>query len=243
MKTFKLLLATSALACGAAAQAQTYSAINSPGAITTPFNVLTFNGWDNFQTTGPINVGAEVGDNVIFTSVPVARLGASEQDLGDNGLWGARGDIGRPSNGFENTLVPTPTGDGNFIASAFVSRRGEFGFSFANPVSAVGAWFNQFQATGTTNNRMQLIAYDAEGNVLETLLFTVDTDAYGYNEGSFLGIRSSTNNIYGFGVADGTFVMDNLTYTVPVPEPSTYALFLAGMALMGIRAARRNRSN
>ena len=82
MKTFKLLLATSALACGAAAQAQTYSAINSPGAITTPFNVLTFNGWDNFQTTGPVNVGAEVGDNVIFTSVPVARLGASEQALG-----------------------------------------------------------------------------------------------------------------------------------------------------------------
>jgi hypothetical protein len=211
----------------ASALAQTYNAITAPSTISSQsFNVLTFNGYDELSTTGPVNVGAEIGQNIIFTSVPFTRLGANNQDLGDNGAWGAR-DLG-----------PTPTGDGNFVASSFIRNRGEFGFSFDTPVSAIGAYFNQFQAQGTSNNSMELTAYDFYGNVLQSYRLSVNTDADSYNEGSFLGIQSSVANIYGFGVSDGTVVLDNLMFTAPVPEPSTYALMAAGLLLLGATAHR-----
>jgi hypothetical protein len=229
---FKSVLTTMALAASASAMAQTYSTVTDPNTITSlPFNVLTFNNFNELNTSGPVNVGAEIGQNITFLSVPTTRLGATNQDLGDNGVWGAR-DLG-----------PTPTGDGNFVASAFLRNRGEFLFSFdTGPVMAVGAYFNQFQAIGSTSNRLELTAYDQLGNVLQSFQFTINTDPDGYNEGSFLGIRSSVANIYGFGVSDGTVVMDNLTFTVPVPEPSTYALMAAGLFMLGFAVRRGRRS-
>jgi hypothetical protein len=223
----KTAAALTLLAAGLSATAQTYNAITTPTTITSQsFNVLTFNGFDELSTTGPVNVGAEIGQNIIFTSVPFTRLGANNQDLGDNGAWGAR-DLG-----------PTPTGDGNFVASAFIRNRGEFGFSFDNPVSSIGAYFNQFQGLGSTSNSLELLAFDFEGNVLQSYRFSINTSADSYNEGSFLGIQSSVANIYGFGVSDGTVVMDNLTFTAPIPEPSTYALMAAGLLLLGATARR-----
>jgi len=41
---------------------------------------------------------------------------------------------------------------------------------------------------------------------------------------------------YGDGV-----VLDNLTFTTPVPEPETYALMLAGLGAVGLVARRRRR--
>jgi PEP-CTERM motif len=227
---FKGVLAAAALALSASAMAQSYDAVTDATTITSQsFNVLTFNGYNELNTTGPVNVGAEIGQTVVFTSVPTTRLGATNQDLGDNGLWGAR-DLG-----------PTPTGDGNFVASAFIRNRGEFVFSFDNPVAAIGAYFNQFQQIGSLNNRLELTAYDQLGNVLQSFQFTINTDPDSYNEGSFLGIRSSVANIYGFGVSDGTVVLDNLTFTVPIPEPSTYALMAAGLLMLGysVRKSRK----
>jgi PEP-CTERM motif len=228
--SFKTVAAMAMLVAGASASAQTYNVITNPNTITSQsFNVLTFNGYDELTTTGPVNVGAEIGLNITFTSVPFTRLGANNQDLGDNGLWGAR-DLG-----------PTPTGDGNFVASSFIRNRGEFGFSFDAPVSAIGAYFNQFQAVGSTTNSIELIAYDFYGNVLQSYRFSINTGADSYNEGSFLGIQSSVANIYGFGVADGTVVLDNLTFTAPIPEPSTYALMAAGLLLLGATVRRGKR--
>lgn len=197
--------------------------LTDPNTLTGPVRVITFDGWDNFTTTGPVNVGSEVGDNVVFTSSPNARLGADEQSLGFNGIWGAR------------TLGPTPTGEGNFLASEFVATRGEFGFTFSQAVSAVGAYFNQFQATAGTTNRLTFLAYDQYGNTIDVFTWNVDTDEFGYNEGQFLGFNHATADIWGFGIADGTFVMDNLTYTAPVPEPSALALMAAGLALLAWR--------
>jgi MYXO-CTERM domain-containing protein len=194
-----------------------------------PTLLITFDQFDNLLTAGPVELGANPGD-VVFTSTPNTRLGADEQNLDQNGLWGVRGN---PVDG----LIDTPTGSGNFVSSAFVTRRGEFGFSFGFGVNAVGAFFNQFQVEGI-NNSMRLLAYDAMGNELESFVASVDTDPLGYNEGRFLGFQRASADIYGFGIADGTFVMDNLTIS-PVPEAEGYAMMLLGLAGLGLLARRR----
>lgn len=196
--------------------------ITDASLIPSPSRVITFNGYDGLGVGGPgqpaeVNVGSEVGDNVFLTTTPWAEVGAFERDLGTNGIWG----VGE-----------------RFVASEFIRPNGELGFTFTNPVSAVGAFFNQFQREGVTN-RLTLVAYDADGNSLETFQYSIDTDAYGYNEGQFLGFRRATADIFGFGIADGTFVLDNLTYTAPVPEPGQLALMLAGLGVLAGLARRR----
>ncbi len=191
--------------------------------------LITFDAFDGLVTTGPVEVGlAEIGRSVTFTSTPFAELGANSRDLGENGLWGAR-------------VGPTPTGSGNFVASLFATPQGSFTFTLAAPVAGIGAFMNQFQAAGVSN-QFVLIAYDAQGNTLETHSSSVDTDPLGYNEGGFFGIHRTQADIYGFGVANGAMVLDNLTLTaVPIPEPETYALMAAGLGIVGWLARRRAR--
>ncbi len=192
--------------------------------INAPQNVITFDGYDSLTTVGPENVGAEVGDTVMFTSSPYAELGAYERDLGNNGLWGATD---------------------RFVASDFIAPRGTLTFSFEVGMSGVGAFFNQFQ--GTRANNLTLIAYGIDGLALESHNYSLDTDAYGYNEGQFLGIQRTGADIYAFGIADGTFVMDDLTYTsatvtTAVPEPTTWALMLAGLGLVTLSLRRHKQA-
>lgn len=181
--------------------------------IGSPRSVITFDGYDGLVTTGPVNVGAEVGDTVTFTSTPFTELGAIERDLGNNGLWG----VGE-----------------RFVASDFIGPRGTLTFSFDTGVSSVGAVFNQFQSTRA--NSLTLVAYDIDGLALESYSYSIDTDAYGYNEGQFLGIARTSADIYSFGIADGSFVMDNLMYSsavaAPVPEPTTWAMLLGGLGAL-----------
>ena len=227
--TFKNVIRAAALAASAltmAHSAQAAAIISDTSTIAG--DVIDFNNYDDLITIGPLDIGAGAGDDVVFTSAQNARVGANNQDLQDNGLWGARFEL-------------TPTGDGNFVASEFVARRGELGFTFASAVSSVGAFFNQFQATGTTGNNMTLLAYDQYGNVLESFSYGVNTAFDGYNEGKFLGFQRAQADIFGFGIADGTFVLDNLTYTAPVPEPGTWALMFAGLGMLAGVTRRRRR--
>jgi hypothetical protein len=107
----------------------------------------------------------------------------------------------------------------------------------ATPVAGIGAYFNQFQVEGVANS-FKLLAYDMDGNTLESHKVSVDTDAFGYNEGSFLGIHRNAADIWGFGIAGNNLVLDKLTMTA-VPEPGTCGLRAAGLGLVGWLARRR----
>ncbi|MDC6167651.1 PEP-CTERM sorting domain-containing protein [Paucibacter sp. XJ19-41] len=224
-----LALAAAALALLAQLPAHAASVTSDAGFVGA--KVITFNGYDGLIGTGPEDVGAEVGESVLFTSAPFTELGANARELGENGLWGARGN---PVDG----LVDTPTGNGNFVASGFIGNSGELGFRFGSGMAGVGAYLNQFQIDGVSNS-FTLLAYGQSGNVLETTTVSIDTDAYGYNEGSFLGFQRASADIYGFGIAGNGIVLDNLTFTTAVPEPESYALLLAGLGVVGLLVRRR----
>lgn len=211
----QLGMAVLAATLGASVQATPIDNASAPFAGT----VIDFNQFDGLITSGPLSLG----HGITLTSTPNVEVGANAQALGTNGTWTVLGDgINR---------------DGTFLATRFVSPRGELGFSFAAPVQRVGAFFNQNQLAGITN-RLTLLAYDADGNVLETQTVSIDTDEFGYDEGRFLGFQRASADIHGFAVADGTFVMDNLTVSA-VPEPQALALLMAGVGVTWVAARRR----
>jgi hypothetical protein len=228
----KLTLSTLAFAALLATPGARAAAIASPTSTITG-SVITFNEFDGLITTGP----QLVAPDVTFSSVPNSVIGANNQDLGNNGLWGARGDIERtPGDG--NTLVSTPTVDGNFIASDFVARRGEFGFDFGlNPVQSVGAFVNQYQ--GTAPNSMVVLAYGVDGEVLESFSIAVDTGAGSYNEGLFVGITRNVADIGALSFKGGGVVLDDFSHSAPIPEPGTTAMLLAGLGAVGLLMRRR----
>lgn len=182
-------------------------------------DVITFNEFDGLT----VGSSLDLGNGVTLTTTASAVAGQYAQDLGDNGLWSSIGNANR---------------DGNFLASTFTNNRGEIGFSFANPVSSVGAFVNQYQVSGSTANSLLVVAYDVHGYVLESFRVTIDTDAFGYDEGKFLGFQRATADIYGFGFVDGSVVIDNVV-TSAVPEPATWGLMLAGLGVAGFVARRR----
>lgn len=214
----KAKLIASAVMALAALSAQAASIV-APSATFTG-TVIDFDNFEGLQTAGPL----DLGHGITLTSTPVVEVGAYERALGTNGAWTTLGDgVNR---------------GGNFVATEFVTGRGEFGFSFATPVSSVGAFVNQFQ-TANVPNSMLVIAYDQYNNVLESFRVSVDTDEFGYDEGKFVGFMREAADIYGFGIADGTFVVDNLTVSA-VPEAGTVMLGLAGLGvLIGRKGMRR----
>lgn len=70
-----------------------------------------------------------------------------------------------------------------------------------------------------------------------------------YYDGAFLGLSTSTDAMTfvpgSFDVSDAYVANDLTTADVvyaPVPEPETYAMFLAGLGMIGVIARRRNNS-
>lgn len=216
------LVVTVLMAVSSAAQAASIQASSA----TFTGMVYDFNFDDAYLATLPslfINGSLNLGGGVTFISDASSEIGANVRDLQDNGLWSVVGNTNR---------------DGYFISSNFNSRAGSIYFDFTNPMQQVGIFANQYQRTGQTNNAFQVLAYDVNGDVLESFTSTIDTAMDGYDEGMFIGFTRATADIYSLSLTGNNFVVDNLT-TSAVPEPEAYAMFLAGLGLLGTASRRR----
>lgn len=184
--------------------------VDNAAAIAAPTSVIDFENYDGLLTTGPEAVAA----NVTFTGDNGSELGAYNRDLGANGAWGA---------------------GNHFAATAFV---GELRFTFAGLSSGAGALVNHY-ADGMLPFNMVVSAYGSNNQIIETHTVTVGTAFDSYNEGLFVGITRNSADISSISFKGAGLVVDNVTFTTPVPEPEAYALMLAGLALVGSIARRR----
>jgi len=219
MKFLKTLIAAGLAAVFAAAPAQA-ALTGDMGDILSP-NVITFDEFDGLLGSGPTQVGASIGQDVKFTSSLPSTLGAYIADLGTNGLWGAG-------------KVFAATGTPDDLVPGF----GLLHYTFTDKVTrGAGAMVNSFDG-----GPILVIAYGADTTILEAHVVSVSTPG-GFNEGSFYGIVRGTDDIRAIAFGGMGLVMDDVTFTTPVPEPETYALMLAGLGLVGWAARRRARKS
>ena len=141
-------------------------------------------------------------------------------------------------------LALFPANGGGAIASNWQYSQAQglqglsFTANFASAVTKVGFYLENW------DSQLGTVELFSNGQSKGTLAFgpTSSLDA------SFFGVFEST----GFDqlvftntdTENGFFAIDNFTYTgaAPVPEPETYAMLLAGLALMGgIGRRRKNR--
>ena len=123
--------------------------------------------------------------------------------------------------------------DGEWIDSGWIST-----FSFSGAVSGVA--FNFVSTAGDTIFTALLGAVDVAHFTAVTGI--ANDNFYGFKDISFDRIRIDTN-----GTEYGSYALDNLQVAssfdgspvTQVPEPESYAMFMAGLALMGFIARRR----
>ena len=179
------------------------------------------------------NVGGLVGETVLFSGtaefIPPNDLflGSSLTNerfgLGENGAW----DEGR--NGFA----------GNGLSDASME------FMFLNgPVSFVGGFLNYAVVFGSFDTLPPTLeVLDAGLNVLESYdifaLAPISTSILGTNDGAFRGISRATNDIFALRWSGSFSVLDDLTFVRKIPEPTTLALLVIGLA--GLASAVRRK--
>jgi PEP-CTERM motif len=232
-------LAAIVASIGAVSTAQAALLVD-PNAITN-WSVIDFNNFSPAVVVPTVTgAGLNLNQDVRMTSTTYSEVGEiASYNLGANGIWSSYIDPNIPMNGFIGSGFQddeqTPT------AGTITFRFRDQTTLLNKPVAAVGALINSFQMTdGVLNNTIVISANNAAGNTIEQYVVSPETFAGGYNEGIFYGIVRPTADIYSFTVSDGAVVIDDFRYaTAPVPEPTEYALLLAGLGLVGFMVRRR----
>ena len=130
-------------------------------------------------------------------------------------------------------VYPNMSGNSIINESEWIST-----FSFLGPVSGVA--FNFVSTGGETTFTAFLGAVEVE--YFTALIVIENGNFYGFENISFNSIRIDTNSVEGV-----SYILDNLQVAssleidpvTQVPEPESYAMFMAGLALMGFIARRR----
>ena len=130
-------------------------------------------------------------------------------------------------------IFPNMSGNSIFNESEWIST-----FSFLGPVSGVA--FNFVSTGGETTFTAFLGAVEVE--YFTALIVIENGNFYGFENISFNSIRIDTTS-----TESVSYILDNLQVAssleidpvTQVPEPESYAMFMAGLALMGFIARRR----
>lgn len=219
-----LLAAVVALAACASAHAEL---ITSPAEMGSSLLVQTFD--EVFDTSTPrVQIGASLGADVGVSAangplIVGAPFGA--WSLGDNGEWTSAQSFVGVDGGLDQT--------GNIGTLVF-----DFG---GQTVSQVGAKLN-FDPGYTYGFGLPLplyiAAYGLDGTLLDSHELPVFTPG-AVDEGVFYGIRLATARIARFEISGPYAVVDDLSFTAPVPEPGSWALMGVGLAALGLVQRRR----
>lgn len=220
------LAAILALALTASASAST---IFDPSKVASAQEVIDFNGFSPLSATSfsfTSGLGTLSTAGISFSSANAFTYGqANDVDLGINGNWGN----GASFLSFDAIGAMTLT----------ISFNGLTTRSF-------GADWSLYEQDGDSRN-LTVQAFDKNGKLLESFTTArdgVDVDdndlATTTNNGFFQGIRRKQADIATITITGDRIVMDNFTYTAAVPEPEGYAMFLAGLGIMGAVARRRS---
>jgi hypothetical protein len=199
--------------------------ITSAAALPSPVTVIDFNQFTTrVNGMGPVQVGGAVGEDVVFTSTSASAFVGitSGYGLGGNGSW-----------------VPSR---GPFVGSNAATVNQTFTFN-SMPVSGVGGFLNYSPGNGPD---VIISALGASGVVLESydlnLLAPISTLGQ-TNAGAFRGILRPAADIVAFRVSNSFVVLDDLTFTQPIPEPGSLTLLGFGvLGMLGYAWRRRERA-
>jgi hypothetical protein len=232
--TFNWKLGAAALAVALAAPAAHADLIIGSGAFG-PGTVIDFESASQYPVTSPTQVGGGTGYSVLFsTSGAPGSLGLpplANWSLGDNGSWGT----GRTFAGVDGDFEQ----DGSVVSMAF-----DFG---AAGLFRVGGFLN-FDPVYTYGDELitlplplNIAAYASDGTFLEDHELPIFTGPDSLDDGAFYGIARAQGDISRLVITGPYAVVDNLTFA-PVPEPSTYAMLVAGLGLIGFFVQRSRRA-
>lgn len=217
------LLAALALACASAANA---SIIADPARVAADKQFVDFDGIGDvlvtpladFSINTPLITFSADRDFTVGQTGPV--------DLGINGIWGN----GASFLSFDHFGTMAMT----------VSFGGKTTRSF-------GADWSLFESDGDERT-LTVQAFNRNGKLLES--FSTARDGVDLDDGSlagrtnssfFQGIRRKDADIAFITISGDRIVMDNFMYTMPVPEPTSGMLMLAGLGVIGSLVRRRVR--
>jgi hypothetical protein len=130
---------------------------------------------------------------------------------------------------------------GNLFAAGGVA--GELRFTFTDGLSSgAGAFVSHYANTLLPFPLVvEVSAYGNNNQIIETHSVTVAASATDYNAGQFLGIARGQADIRSISFKGLGVVADDLVLTTPVPEPTTWALMLAGLGTVGLVGRRSRR--
>jgi hypothetical protein len=163
-----------------------------------------------------------------FTASPgVGDFGNANGNSGDGSVIG-QGNYGLGANGYFGG------------AATYIGVDSNFGYdtiAFSKPVSSFGAYFNYAPANG--GDDATLTAFNSAGAAIGTFDFETTAPIStpgGFDEFAFRGITESTADIASVEFGGDYLLLagsPNGAVVSGVPEPSIWAMMLAGVAFMG----------